>query len=130
MTAEEELRIKELEKKVEELSFVRGITDKFGTYVSLQKDADIILFFLANPEHKRRYIEVIKNYTGKWSSSTIEAHLHNLTKRGILSKTRLPGEYEIAYNLSNDMDLFVQYLVGASLYNLAKKSWEKKDYHY
>ena len=129
MTTEE--RIRELEKKVEELSFIRGISDVFGSYRSLQKDAEIILFFLANKEHKRRYIEVIDNFTGKgWGKSTIEKHLSDLTIRGILKRTHLPGEYEIAHNMSRDMDTLIHYLVGDSLYRLAKKSWEKGDYRY
>jgi hypothetical protein len=126
---DEENRIKELEKQVEELSYIHGICDKFGTYQSLKKDADIILFFLSNPEKKRRYIEVIDNFTG-WGRSTIETHLRNLTRRGILEKTHLPGEYELAQDMSRDMDTLVYYLVGDSLYRLARKSWEKKEYLY
>jgi hypothetical protein len=126
-----ESKIKELEKKVEELSFIHGISDKFGTYQSLCKDAEIIMFFLANTGHKRRYIELIDNFTSKgWSRSTTEVHLHKLTKYGILKRTRLPGEYEIEYNMSRDMDMLVHYLIGDSLYRLAKKSWEKEDYQY
>ena len=124
-----EERIKELEKKVEELSYIHGISDKFGTYQSLCKDAEILMFFLANKEQKRRYCELIDNFTGKgWGKSTIEKHLHDLTEHGILKRTHLPGEYEISYDLSGDMDLLVHYLVGDSLYRLAKKSWEKEDY--
>ncbi len=125
------MRIKELEKKVEELSFIHGICDKFGNYQSLCKDSEIVLFFLNNKENKRRYCELIDNFTGKrWGKSTVEAHLHNLTKRGIIRRTHLPGEYEIAYDMSQDADLLIRYLVGDSLYRLAKKSWEKKDYRY
>ena len=124
-----EERIKELEKKVEELSYVHEISAKFGTYLSLCKDAEILMFFLANKEQKRRYCELIDNFTGKgWGRSTIEKHLRDLTKHGILKRTHLPGEYEIAYDMSRDMDMLVHYLVGDSLYRLAKKSWEKEDY--
>ena len=127
----EETRIKELEKKVEELSYIHGIADRFGSFQSLRKDAEIVMFFLSNPGFKRRYIELINEFQYKgWATSTIEKHLHNLTKRGVLNRTRLPGEYEVTDNLSKDMDLLVQHLVGDSLYSLAKKSWEKKDYLY
>ena len=126
-----EERIKELEKKVEELSYIRGISDKFGTYQSLCKDAEILMFFLANKEQKRRYCELIDNFTGKgWGRSTIEKHLRDLTEHGILRRTHLPGEYEVNYDLSRDMDLLVHYLVGDELYRLAKKSWKKEDYRY
>jgi hypothetical protein len=126
-----ETRIKELEKKVKELSFIHGISDKFGTYHSLQKDAEIIMFFLANTGYKRRYIELIDNFTSKgWGRSTIETHLHKLTKHGILKRTNLPGEYSVDFDLSRDMDMLVHYLIGDSLYRLAKKSWENKDYLY
>jgi len=129
MTTEDE--IKKLEKKVEELSYIHGICDKFGTYQSLQKDVEIIMFFLNNSGHKRRYIEVIDNFTDKrWGKSTIEKHLRDLTERGILKRTHLPGEYELDYDLSRDMDLLIHYLVGDSLYRLAKKSWEKRDNQY
>jgi hypothetical protein len=131
MSVEDEMRIKELEQKVEELSFIHGICDKFGTYQSLQKDVDIVMFFLNNDGNKRRYIEVVDNFTGKgWGRSTIEKHLRDLTERGILRRTHLPGEYEVNYDLSRDMDLLVHYLIGDSLYRLAKKSWEKEDYRY
>ena len=127
----EEDRIKDLEKQVEKLSFVRGISDKYGSYKSLQKDAEIIMFFLANTGHKRRYIELINEFQYKgWAKSTIEKHLSNLTKKGVLNRTSLPGEYEVADNLSNDMDLLVQHLVGDSIYKLARKSWEKKINYY
>jgi hypothetical protein len=127
----EEDRIKELEKKVEELSYIHGICDKFGSYQSLCKDAEIINFFLINPEHKRRYIELINNFTHQgWAKSTIEKHLSGLTKKRILWRTHLPGEYVINDDMSKDMDLLVQYLIGGSLYRLAKKSWEKSDYRY
>ena len=130
MSIEQEMRIKELEKQIEQLSFVRGINDKFGSYKSLKKNAEIVMFFLASSENKRRYVEVIDNFKGMWGKSTIEKHLSDLTKKGILSRTHLPGEYEVAYDMSRDMDMLVQYLIGSSLYNLAKKSWEKKDYRY
>ena len=81
------------------------------------------MFFLANAENKRRYIEVIDNFTDKeWGKSTIEKHLRDLTEHSILKRTNLPGEYEINYDLSKDMDLLIHYLVGDSLYRLGKKS--------
>jgi len=131
MSVEEEIRIKDLEKQIEELSFIHGICDKFGSYLSLRKDVDIVMFFLVNAENKRRYVEIIDNFTGKgWGRSTIEKHLRDLTAHGILKRTHLPGEYEIAYDLSRDMDLLIHYLIGDSLYRLAKKSWEKEEYRY
>jgi len=30
--------------------------------------------------------------------------------------------------MSDDMDMLVHYLIGDSLYNLARESWEKNDY--
>jgi len=131
MTTEQEQRIKDLEKQVEELSFIHGICDKFGTYQSLRKDAEIIMFFLSNEGHKRRYIELINRFTCKgWGKSTIERHIQDLKGNAIIRRTCLPGEYEIAYDLSRDMDLLIHYLVGDYLYRLAKKSWEKEDYRY
>jgi len=126
-----EERIKELEKKVEKLSYIHAISDKFGTYQSLCKDAEILMFFLANKEQKRRYCELIDNFTGKgWGRSTVETHLHKLTERRILERTSLPGEYQITYDMSRDLDMLVHYLIGDSLYRLAKKSWKNNDYIY
>ena len=131
MSIEDEMRIKDLEKQVEELSFIHGICDKFGTYQSLCKDTEIIMFFLSNEGHKRRYIELINRFTCEgWGKSTIERHIQDLKGNQIIRSTDLPGEYEIANNLSKDMDSLVHYLVGESLYRLAKKSWEKRDYQY
>ena len=129
MTTEDE--IKKLEKQVDELSYIHGICDKFGTYQSLRKDAEIVMFFLNNKDNKRRYCELIDNFTDKrWGKSTVETHLHNLIKRRILEKTNLPGEYILSSDVSTDMDMLVHYLIGDSIYKLARKSWEKKINYY
>jgi len=131
MAIEQEMRIKELEEQVEQLTFIHGICDKFGTYQSLCKDAEIIMFFLESKEQTRRYIEVVNYFKPRmWSTSTIERHLRILKKNMVLVKGDLPGEYRLDRDMSEDVDSMLHYVIGDSLYRLAKKYWGENDYGY
>lgn len=126
----DKLKIQDLEKKVEELSYIHGICDAFGSYQALNKDAQIIMFFLATEDRTKRYIEIVDKFTARgWGVSTIENHLRHLKEKGILTKGDLPGEYRLEYDMAEDVDTLLHYLLG-DLYRLGKTSWGSKDYRF
>ena len=129
MCEENENRIKELEKQVKDLEFVRGLCDKFGSYKSLKKDAEMIYYFVKKEKHLARWIEIMRAFKQRgWAKSTIENHLHNLSKRYILVKGDLPGEYKLNLDISADMDELAKWVLG-DIYEMAKRNWEKKGYY-
>ena len=129
MYIEQEERIKELEKKIKDLEFVHGLCDKFGSYKSIKKDAELIFFFITKTDQVARWIEIIDAFKQKgWAKSTIENHLRNLFDKGVLVKGNLPGEYRLHRDLSYDMDILASFILG-KIYELGKKTWENKRYY-
>ena len=118
-----------LEDEVKNLGIVHGIVDKFGSYKSLQKNCELILFFLRKDRHKARWIEVIKYFMNKgWTKSTIENHLRILSKNNILIKGDLPGEYMLNKDQTFSMDILARWILGSEVYELVKNSWKSKDF--
>ena len=129
MSLEQEKYVKELEKQVRDLSFVHGVCDRFGSYLSLKKDVELIWFFLRKKDHVARWVEVIHVFMRRgWAKSTVENHLRNLLRIGVLVKGGLPGEYVLDRSLSEDMDELARWVLG-DIYRLARESWRNKVYY-
>jgi len=127
MSSDEENQIKNLEKQIEQLKFIRGITDKFGTFQSLKKDIELINYFLQKENCTRRYIELITYFERLgWSKSTVEHHLRHLHQVGVLEGGAFLGEHKLCEDVSSDMDLLIQILIGEDIYSQAKRAWKDK----
>ena len=126
MYEEKEKIIKELEKQVKDLEFVHGLCDKFGSYKSVKKDAEILWFFYNKEKHMARWIEIIRAFKQRgWAKSTTENHLNTLCKQHMLVKGDLPGEYKLNREISFDMGRLARWLLG-DIYSLAIKNLENK----
>jgi len=118
-----------LEEELKNLGLVRGIVDKFGSYKSLQKNCELILFFQKKDRHRARRAEVIKYFMDKgWKKSTIENHIRTLSKNNILIKGDLPGEYILNKDQGLDMDILTKWILGSEIYEMVKHSWKNKEF--
>lgn len=131
-----EEQIQELEKQVTDLSFIRGICDRFGTYRSLMKDVEIINYFRRNTEGKSIRWKQLDQYfkRQRWAESTVINHLKRLHGYGILKgREGFKGEYSLnldssEYNdFTSDMDKLIEIIMGRELYDLAKENWNEKE---
>ena len=119
--------LEKLEDKVKNLVIVHGIVDKFGSYKSMQKNCELILFFLRKERHKARRIEVIRYFMNLgWKKSTIENHLCILSKNSILVKGDLRGEYMLNKDQGLDMDVLARWILGSEIYEMVMHSWKNK----
>ena len=126
MLDQKDIEIRYLKKKIKDLEFVHGLCDKFGSYKSVQKDAEILWFFYNKEKHLARWIEIITAFKQRgWAKSTIENHLNTLCKQHMLVKGDLPGEYKMNREIADDMDRLAEWLLGY-IYILAKKTSENK----
>lgn len=127
--------ISSLRKQVEDLQFVRGISDCYGTYRSLQKTLDMLYYIrdMVSRCGSVRWIEIVKHFKSyRWKETTVEYHLKKLREEGIIIDKRvgIKGEYVIDEEKlgkkCEDFDNLVKCIVGSRIYDLAKESWIKK----
>jgi len=119
-------RLNQQKEQIVQLSTIRGISEKFGTYKSLQKTIEMFLF-IYRKRNSVRWLEIIKHfqYNG-WAKSTILYHLNTLRKCNIIMTTKdRKGEYYLNQweDFMKDIDHLFELLVGKELYDLAKESW-------
>jgi hypothetical protein len=108
-----------------------SLFSKIGSYRSLQKDVQLLAFFMRNPRKTIRQKEIIEYFDGKISAKTVRAHLYNLVhKKVICEDSRFKGSYvfypEMFEGLGVDVDKLICLIVGEDLYNIARKIWIKK----
>jgi hypothetical protein len=108
-----------------------SLFSKIGSYRSLQKDVQLLTFFMMHPHETIRQKQIIKYFEGKISAKTVRAHLYNLVHKGVIQEdSRFKGSYmfypEMFEGLGVDIDRLICLIVGEDLYNLARKIWVKK----
>lgn len=110
----------------------KEIFNKWGTFQSLQKDAQLVKYFLARPETDVRQKTIIEHFKGEMSAKTVREHLKKLVKKGILDENPLyrgtyvfvPSNYR---RMGVDMDKLVRAIVGEDIYELARAIWLEKN---
>lgn len=107
------------------------IFNKWGTYRSLQKDAEIVKYFIKRPEQDIRQKTIIEKFKGKMAPITVRKHLYNLVEKGILEENpQYPGTYAfVPYHyrrMGIDMDRLVKTIVGQDIYDIAVTIWKEK----
>jgi hypothetical protein len=105
--------------------------NKIGSYKSLQKDAQLLIFFMQHTSEILRQKQVIEHFKGKMSAKTVRIHLYNLVHKGIIEEdSKFKGSYrfypEMFEGLGIDVDKLVCLIVGEDLYQLARKIWVEK----
>ncbi len=107
------------------------IFNRWGTYQSLQKDLDIVKFFMERPEEKIRQKTIIQHFEGKMSAKTVREHLYRLAEKQIL-KWNVFKETYIFFpkryrDLGMDMDILLRAITWKEVYDLAQCIWFEKN---
>jgi len=124
-----EVSIKELQDSLQEREDIKTFFSKWGTFLSLKKDIQIIQFFLSMPGQDIRQKTVINTFTS-WDKSTVRNHLYRLLQKGILKETGFRGSYRLnktAYiDMAKDVDEIASIILGRDLYEMALSQHEQK----
>lgn len=102
--------------------------NKYGTYQSLKKDAELLYFFIYKPDEEIRQKNIII-YFSKWSPKTVRRHLKRLVEKKVITESSdfcgthifHPGYHR---GMAVDMDSLARVILGDELYMLAKSCWE------
>ena len=119
----------ELSKELQKEEDIKTTFNKWGTYVSLQKDATIIRFFMNRPDTDVRQKTVIKHFKNIMAVPTLRKHLYGLVEKRILSEPEFKGTYRFNFSSSgmpHDMDRLAQLILGQDLFEMAVDHHNKK----
>ena len=84
----------QFQKNIDDISLVKVVCDKFGSYRSLQKTREVVMLFL-DKKGPLRWIEIQRYFKSfGWSQSAIEFHLIRLKELNIIKlNNHMRGEY-------------------------------------
>ena len=110
---------------------IEYVFSRYGTYQSLQKDAEIMRFFLENQRERIRQKTVIDRFKGLMTPKTVREHLYRLVEKGLLEEVPdFKGTYMFFpmgfREFAVDMDRLVRVLVGQEIYDCALVMYKEK----
>jgi len=110
----------------------KDIFNKWGTYQSLQKDVDIVRYFMERVDQKIRQKTVIENFKGAMTPKTCRDHLYKLVNKNVLHEDQsfkgtyfLPSKSKSGSNIYYDHEIIldvnnvIKLILGKSIYDLA-----------
>ncbi len=114
---------KEALRELEREEDIKQIFHKYGKYISLQKDLDILLFFMENSDRSIRLVEVNERFSHSMAKATVAVHMKSLKDRGFLKDGVHFGEYKLNkssfHGLQRDMRSLVRAIVGDHIFEVA-----------
>ena len=110
---------------------IEYVFSRYGTFKSLQKDAEIMRFFFERPMEKIRQKTVIERFKDVMTPKTVREHLYRLVEKGLLEEVPdFKGTYMFFpmgfREFAVDMDRLVRELVGRDIYDCAVAIYEDK----
>lgn len=121
--------ITQLSDQVQQDRDIKEIFCTYGRFLSLQKDLELLLFFMKNKDRSIRQIEVIDTFKHRMQQSTVIKHLTGLKERGLLVTGDFRGELRINpskfSDVERDMDKLCRAVIGDEVFDLAVKHNQK-----
>ena len=118
-----------LSKDMQKQEDIKTIFNKWGTYLSLQKDVALVRFFMDRPDTDVRQKKVIETFKNVMDKTTVRKHLYGLVEKGILQEPDFKGTYRFnsfSFDMSRDMDRLAQLILGYELFKMAMENHNKK----
>jgi len=123
----------QLRNQSEELDRIRNIKKSFykwGKYLSLMKDLDILLYFMEHKDRAVKLEELIDEFQDTMAGITVSHHIRSLCERGFIRHGKYRGQYILSDHgssqLEEDMYQLCKNIVGSEIFSLALQYYNKK----